>query len=295
MTSHSDSVSGPGLERIALGDAELADVVEQAPDDELLVGRDVGVDRRGQGDREPRDVAQVGACDGVLGLDRRGQALHDRAVAGALAATERLVLVEQGGDRLDADHAAAVERGLDRVAGLTDVGAQDQEGPRARLERLGDEGRVRLGSGGDDLGARGRRAQRGHGRVEADLGQQFDVDDHDVDVVGQGDGVVEVVGRVDRDHLAAPGQRGAHGGVGGHPSPRHERSAGPSCSGPRHRSGTWHGREVTASRGDGRCAGAVGRGDERRPRATSGARARRGAGRAPAAPRAAVRRDGRGR
>ena len=70
---HSSSSSSPGLAQDLLGDADLADVVQQRPeaDDPRIRGRDAELLADGAG--QIGDLAGVVVGVGVLGLQRRGQ------------------------------------------------------------------------------------------------------------------------------------------------------------------------------------------------------------------------------
>jgi hypothetical protein len=68
-------VQRTGLVEHRLGDADLADVVEQEPVAQLLVGGQLGVDGLGQGDRVVVGPLEMGPGARVLGLDHEGQGL----------------------------------------------------------------------------------------------------------------------------------------------------------------------------------------------------------------------------
>ena len=56
MAAHSSSSSGPGLDQHRVGDADLADVVEQGPVLDLATGRVVQPERAGDANRVLRDA-----------------------------------------------------------------------------------------------------------------------------------------------------------------------------------------------------------------------------------------------
>ena len=109
-----------------LGDPDLADVVEQAAEEEVVVVGELGVDQLGEGDGGLGDRGQMAAGDDVLGLHRGGEAGDHRVVAGARVVEQLAVALDDRADDVAVDYAAALEPGRHRVAQ-----------PRRRARRAG--------------------------------------------------------------------------------------------------------------------------------------------------------------
>src|SRR3954470_9259569 len=190
-----------GLGEDVLGHADLADVVQQAAEEELLGAPDLGVDDLGQLRRQPAHAAQVAARDRVLRLDGCGEALDDRAGAAArpraVAATrlreQHGVEVNRGTDDVDVDEPAALGGRRDGGAHVVLVGVAQHDRRRAGVEDAAHE--LRLGRRRDGQHPRARPAQhrlrdRRHGHVAV---QRRGVQDHKVRIRA----VVLAVGMVD--------------------------------------------------------------------------------------------------
>jgi hypothetical protein len=85
------------LEQDALADPDLADVVQQRGEHQLLAATRLQLEAVGDRGHVVRDLVGVRPQEGVLGLDRVGQHLHGRHVRGAQLAVQAAVVKGRSG------------------------------------------------------------------------------------------------------------------------------------------------------------------------------------------------------
>ncbi len=130
MASNSSWVRRPGLQRMASGDADLADVVDEPADADAFGGFLAVPERHRQGGGDKGDAFGMAAGVRVLGVDGGGEGLEGAHEEGMLLGEADGVLVEgaeEVGDGVDELDLGAGDGGFAPLADLAagDKGADD--------------------------------------------------------------------------------------------------------------------------------------------------------------------------